>query len=428
MSIFKSKSVIGKFRNYSILFGIFMGFVFPFYANFFVGTWKSSQHEILFLAGCITAGIMVGITSYIIFRITIFRILKDLSQQLQNVAEGEGDLTVKVICDSKDDIGDLTDYFNKFVNKIRLVINEVMKSTQQLVQYAGEISISAKTLSDNAQGQTASIEEIMASIEEISAGNDTINSNIEMQYNKLVLLISRMTELRNIIMEVNLSVNNTLSLTQTMTSEAESGNKSLNLMNSSMSKITESSREMTNIIEMINTISEQINLLSLNAAIEAARAGEKGRGFAVVADEISKLADRTSESLKQIDSLVKINENEINAGMKNANDTVNIIERIITGVNSMIEMINSVSKNVGKEIQIDNLVEEEAKNVQQIFEETKISTNEQKDAFDEIIKSIQNINELSQVNAGTSEELAGNSENLATMSQKLNNKVRYFQV
>jgi methyl-accepting chemotaxis protein len=428
MKLFKGHSIIGKFRNYSVLFGIFMGFLFPVYANLFIGTWKSSQHKIFFLTGCIAAGIMVGFASYFIFKITIFKILKNLSKQLQNVAEGGGDLTVQVICNSKDEIGDLTDYFNKFIVKIRDVIEEVMKFSQDLVRYASEISASANSLSSNAQGQAAAIEEIMASVEEISAGSETINSNTELQYNKLVLLIERITDLRNIINEVNESVNNTLTVTQTMTTEAKSGNTSLSLMNSSMSKITESSQEMTNIIEMINTISEQINLLSLNAAIEAARAGEAGRGFAVVADEISKLADQTSGSLKQIDTLVKINENEINAGMSNANDTVTIIEKIITGVNGMIEMINFVSSNVEKEIEIDSIVKKEAMKVQELFEETKISTSEQKHSFDEIVKSIQNINDLAQVNAGTSEELAGNSENLAEMSEHLNSKVSYFNV
>jgi methyl-accepting chemotaxis protein len=349
-------------------------------------------------------------------------------KQLQNVAEGEGDLTVQVVCDSKDEIGDLTENFNKFINKIRSVIDEVMKSTQKLVLYAGEISVAAKSLSANTQGQASSIEEIMASIEEVSAGSDAISSNTEEQDKKLVLLIYRMVELRNIINEVNESINNTMTLTQTMTGEAKSGNRSLALMNSSMVKITESSKEMTNIIGIINSISEQINLLSLNAAIEAARAGEAGRGFAVVADEISKLADQTSESLKQIDSLVKINENEINAGMLNANDTVKIIEKIITGVNEMIDMIDFVSSNVEKEIKIDSMVEGEAKEVQQLFEETKISTSEQKDSFEEIVKAIQNINELSQINAETSEELADNSDNLTNMSENLNNKVSYFNV
>ena len=86
-----------------------------------------------------------------------------------------------------------------------------------------------------------------------------------------------------------------------------------------------SSREMMGIVDIINDISEKINLLSLNAAIEAARAGDAGRGFAVVADEISKLADQTAISIKEIDRLIKVNNDEITAGGDNIDSAIDTI-------------------------------------------------------------------------------------------------------
>jgi methyl-accepting chemotaxis protein len=93
-------------------------------------------------------------------------------------------------------------------------------------------------------------------------------------------------------------------------------------MRSSITKISNSSAEIGNVIEIINNISEQINLLALNAAIEAARAGTYGRGFAVVADEIGKLADKTARSIKDIDEFIQANDAEINNGIKTIETTI----------------------------------------------------------------------------------------------------------
>jgi methyl-accepting chemotaxis protein len=106
-------------------------------------------------------------------------------------------------------------------------------------------------------------------------------------------------------------------------------------MDDGMKKIGASSGEMTGIVEIINSISDQINLLSLNAAIEAARAGDAGRGFAVVADAISKLADQTATSIKDIDGLIRANTEEIERGISNARTTIETISGIIEGVESI---------------------------------------------------------------------------------------------
>ena len=100
---------------------------------------------------------------------------------------------------------------------------------------------------------------------------------------------------------------------------------------------------MQNIVGIINDISDKINLLSLNAAIEAARAGDAGRGFAVVADEISKLADQTAHSIKEISDLIQENETEISRGTENVRASVEMISQIISGVNVISEFINSPS-------------------------------------------------------------------------------------
>jgi methyl-accepting chemotaxis protein len=199
-------------------------------------------------------------------------------------------------------------------------------------------------------------------------------------------------------------------------------------MNNTMTKIIESSSEMTNIIGMINDISDRINLLSLNASIEAARAGEYGRGFAVVAEEISKLADQTAGSTAKIDSLIKINNEEIIKGRENAMETMKIIGKMMKDVESITQKMNFIHDNIQNEIKINKTVENEANEVKNIASMNKFATEEQKVAFSEVVHSITNLSELNQSNAASAEELASNSKSLSGMAQNLNEKMHYFKV
>ncbi len=199
-------------------------------------------------------------------------------------------------------------------------------------------------------------------------------------------------------------------------------------MNSSMLRITESSGKMQNIVEIINDISDKINLLSLNAAIEAARAGEAGRGFAVVAEEISKLADQTAASIKEIDQYIRSNASEISAGMASISETTNTMISIIEGINRISAMMEEIAHNMSNQKSISANVHENATAVQRRAEEITFSTDEQKKAMDEIVKSISHINELTQANASGAEEISGSSENLAAMAETLKESVEYFKL
>jgi methyl-accepting chemotaxis protein len=195
-----------------------------------------------------------------------------------------------------------------------------------------------------------------------------------------------------------------------------------------MGKITKSSQDMVGIIAIINDISDRINLLSLNAAIEAARAGEAGRGFAVVADEISKLADQTATSIKEIDSLIKLNTDEINLGMNNITGSIRLIARIIEGVTSISTMMDTISAGMKEQTSINTLVLGDADMVKRRSEEIRIATEEQKSAVGEVVKSVGSMNDLTQSNAAGSEQMAQSSESVASMADYLKESMSFFRV
>lgn len=212
--------------------------------------------------------------------------------------------------------------------RLQELLASINEASANLAGASEELSSTASSFSENTQSQAAAAEEIMATIEEVAAGVDNVAGGAIDQYNRMQGLIERIRVLSETIIDMGTTIGMALNATRDITGYARNGEDSLNSMNNSMQKINSSSDEMTSIVGIINDISDRINLLSLNAAIEAARAGDAGRGFAVVADEISKLADQTSLSIKDIESHIKLNNDEISRGAVTVKSAVSTISRI----------------------------------------------------------------------------------------------------
>ncbi len=312
-------------------------------------------------------------------------------------------------------------------NKQLEINKELLESLSQIIVKQDESSSqmleNTSSFSENLQKQAASFQEVTATIEEISAGTENVSVSVENQNKSLSSLMSKMDELLYSTRKMGLSTSDAMARAIDITRQAELGEKSINEMDLSMSEINSTSGEMTKILSIINDISDRINLLSLNAAIEAARAGDAGRGFAVVADEIGKLADQTSTSVKEIDVLIKKSESETNKGLLKVQDTVSAITSIIKGVNEINDMIVEIGKNMEINLSSTEIVNTDAGNVSELSEQIGIATQEQKKAADEIVQSVTYMNELSQSNAASAEEISANSEDIAEMSKNVSEKI-----
>ena len=307
--------------------------------------------------------------------------------------------------------------------KIGSLLGSVRETSQRLASSVEELSSTSNSFSEYSQNQAASAEEIMATIEEVSAGVDQIAIRAGEQFQSLTALVTKMNDLSKTIESMGTDISEAVTLTGNIAANAKEGDRSLGAMSGSMQKIGDSSREMTGIVEIINGISEQINLLALNATIEAARAGEAGRGFAVVADEISKLADRTADSLKEIDRLIKGNNSEIGSGLRNVDETVGVIRSIIEGVNTISSMMESLTAQMMEQQNINRDVNVEATKVKQRSDEIKNSTEEQKTAVTEIVRSVASVNELTQSYAVGAERLSKSAKNVEIVADMLKKQV-----
>jgi len=354
--------------------------------------------------------------------------LDKLIARVRDLSEGEGNLTIRIDINSSDETGELAAGFNSFVEKIKGVIAGVMSISGNLAASSVEMSSTTMSFSESAQNQAASSEQITATVEEVSASMDNIADNAGNQFSSLGNLIDEFNNLSEIILGMSEQIKNALQNTDRVSAQAARGEESIRHTGEIIEKIGKSSSEMNNIVGIINDISDQINLLSLNAAIESARAGEAGRGFAVVADEISKLADQTSRSIKDIDSLIKLNVSETDKGVVSVRETIEIIIAIVKSVETISEMMKSISDFMSNQIKTNESVNIKIVHVKKQSEQIRLATEEQKLAVEETVRSVSNINDVSQSIATGSEELAATGEEISGMAESLKEMVDFFKV
>lgn len=339
-----------------------------------------------------------------------------------------GNLSEKFNIVSLDEIGSIQRSLRSFSNRLSNIIRSDISIANLLATSAEAMHTSLDNLSSNAQTQASSSEEISASIEEISAGIDSVNARAEDQFSKVEILDEKMKELTETIASMGDEIANISNNVSSIVKDASKGEKSLDQMNTSISNISASSKQITNVMEIITNISSQINLLSLNAAIEAARAGESGKGFAVVADEIGKLADKTSRSIKDISTLVHTNQNEISQGSRIIQDTIQIIHKVIMGVNSFQSMAETLELQVKMQKSINRIANDELGNLNNMTSQIRSAMQEQKLAIEEVAKTIYNINEITQSTASGVEELNATSQEIALTAESLKKEMEFFKL
>ena len=306
---------------------------------------------------------------------------------------------------------------------IQTILSSAQESSTQLSFLAGNLDSASDTFSSNSQSQAASIEEITASIEEINAGMDNMLGASHAQNDDVSGLVDDMKILSGNIKDVESISGTTLRLTDSIADQIHSGEQSLKKMNSSLDMIFKSAGDINNIVHIIDDISDRINLLSLNAAIEAARAGDSGRGFAVVADEISKLADQTATSIKEVDNLIRTAGAEIQKGKNDVEDVTEKITSVVSGINEIVEMMNKIFSNVKKQMEVNNVVTGRLDNVENESEKIRMWIDEQNQAFTEIIKSIGEINATIQTAAGESANMAQSVKKISSLSVSLEDMI-----
>ncbi len=306
---------------------------------------------------------------------------------------------------------------------LQQLVASITGTSSNVARLSTDLSDAASSFTVTTENLAASIEEITSTIEEISAGVNVVESGSRRQYDDLSSLAEGMHELTDAINEVGNITRETLGVSDGIGRDAHAGEESLRKMSESLGLIVDSSKDIRTIINIIDDISDRINLLSLNAAIEAARAGDAGRGFAVVADEISKLADQTASSIKDIDGLIRKSDDEVNRGLADMREVVGKIALVIERIGSIDGMMNRISEHVARQVSVNSSVHSQVDGVKDSSNESVMIMKEHKMAIGEIVKTISEINELSQGFVLEAGKISENSRNMSEIASGLESAV-----
>ncbi|MBD9410811.1 methyl-accepting chemotaxis protein [Stutzerimonas stutzeri] len=264
----------------------------------------------------------------------LMRPLTDMGRAMANIAEGEGDLTRRLTVQSHDEFGELASAFNRFVERIHTSIREVSSATQQVNEVAARVLAASNSSMANSDEQTSRTNSVAAAINELGAAAQEIARNAADASQQASGARHQAEDGRQVV-EQNIRAMRELSA-------------KISASCSQIEALNAKTVDIGQILEVIKGISEQTNLLALNAAIEAARAGEAGRGFAVVADEVRNLAHRTQSSAQEIQQMIEQLQVGAGASVQTMTESQRQSESSVSIADRAGERLGEVTQRIGE--------------------------------------------------------------------------------
>jgi methyl-accepting chemotaxis protein len=384
--------------------------------------YKMIKITIFISIGMLTAMALAAV----FFSRSITKPIIKVTATLKDIAEGEGDLTRVIPENGRNEITELSHYFNQTLEKIRNLIVNIKKQTTILFDTGNELSCSmtetaaaVNEIATNIQNikgrvinQSASVTETNATMEQMTVNIDKLNDHVEDQTDSVTKSSSAIEEMiANIQSVTNTLIKNTENVND-LSSASEVGRSGLHEVAADIKKIYRESEGLFEINTVMKNIASQTNLLSMNAAIEAAHAGEAGKGFAVVANEIRKLAESSGEQSKTIGIVLQTIKNSIDK-----------ITRSTDNVLAEFEVIDKDVKTVAEqEEQIRNAMEEQGHGSKQILgaigrlneitQQVKGGSTEMLEGSREVIMESKNLEKVTQEISGSMNEMASGTEQI----------------
>lgn len=293
-------------------------------------------------------------------------------------------------------------------NRVDNLLKEVETQDHLVVQF-----------NDKMQSQAATFEEISATLEELRGSAESIHNSTVDQIDGNVRMDEIIDDFKNIKTETKFNLNSTYDGIKNVSDHTTEANDKMVAVEETMNTIAEQSKKIAETITIIVDIADRINLLSLNASIEAARAGEHGKGFAVVADEVGKLAFQTTESIKEIDKVLALNNDVTEKGVLVIKDSSDMIKNMIGKMFGSTENIKILQDSLMvEERYINSIIKQMETNIS-LAKTISTGTDEQKNAIESTGNALENLNDIVNEMVREINELAQSSKNIMDNARDL---------
>lgn len=373
---------------------------------------KAQVNMAIFTVTAILALIMIGLSWFLVRG--IIRPLRNMTNMIKDIAEGEGDLTKRLIISSGDEIGEMSGYFNQFVTKIQDIISSIAENVKTLTSSSSDLALISEQLSSAAKDSADKSGSVATAAEQMNSNFHSVSAAMEESTSNVNTIASSTEEMTATVAEIAESAEKARLITDKAVKQSQATSTKMNALGESATRIGR-------VTEAITEISEQTNLLALNATIEAARAGEAGKGFAVVANEIKELAKQTAAATIDI-------KNQINEMQSTSSTTVKEIKEISDVIVDINQVINAIAASVEEQSAATNEIAGNIANASQGIIEVNENVAQSTVAVTNITRDVSEISSQSQQVGTISEKVRGSAQGLAKLSEQLDRLVNKFKI
>ncbi|MBF0303544.1 MAG: methyl-accepting chemotaxis protein [Desulfamplus sp.] len=365
---------------------------------------------VIFIAVAVFMGMAL---SFVISRAILKPVLK-MSAGLKDIAQGEGNLTMRIKIRSKDEVGELALWFNQFIEKLQEMIRDIAGNASILKQSSKDMSALSQSMSNASDDMSKGLNGVAASTEEMSSNMNSVAASSEEAAVNISIVTDSVTQMTSTINEIAKNANTAREITSKAVTVSNS--TSVNI-----GKMRTVAVEIGKVTGVITEISEQTKLLALNATIEAARAGESGKGFAVVANEIKELARHTAEATLQIREQIGSVQGSTEQMVTDIAEVVKVIEDIDT-------IVSAIAVAVEEQSSITTEIADNISQASQGIADVNENVSQSSLVASDIAKEISSVNNLGGDIAKNSVKVNQNAAELSGLAEKLQEMVNRFKV
>ncbi len=362
----------------------------------------------------IVTGLVIGTAMAFLLVRSILSPIRKTNEMLMDIARGEGDLTKRIEIPNRDEMGELSDWFNQFIEKLRNIISDIADNAGTLDNASNALTDLSGEMSGNSEAMAARTGDVATAADNMSSGMQSVAAASEQAASNVDFVANATGEMSTTINEIADNSEKARAITVNMVSQARN-------MSEQIHHLGTAAGDIGVVTETITRISEQTNLLALNATIEAARAGEAGKGFAVVANEIKDLAAQTAEATRQIKSQIE--------GIQGATDgTVSEIEKISRVINDVNEIVAGIATAVEEQSATSREISENLQQASRGIQEVNENVAQTSGTAETISNDINGVNQSVAEVARNSANVETNAGDLANLAESLNNLVKLFKI